>query len=160
MPDAIHIACAACGFAGELPEDEPRQADAFQCPMCGTWIRSYAAEVEAASRLEPEPEPDEESPDRPLLGHLVVSGTLTPEEPYPVRGPKTVVGRDEADITIADPTMSQRHFEIETRGGELFIRDLGSTNHTRVNGRAIQATTLRSGDRIQAGLTSFVFHAA
>ncbi len=152
----IHIACPACGFAGELPEDEPRQADSFQCPMCGTWIRGYAAEVEAASRLEP----DEEGSDRPLLGHLVVSGTLTPEEPYPVRGPKTVVGREDADITIADPTMSTRHFEIEVRGGEFFIRDLGSTNHTRVNGRAIQATTLRSGDRIQAGLTSFVFHAA
>jgi pSer/pThr/pTyr-binding forkhead associated (FHA) protein len=67
------------------------------------------------------------------------------------------VGREDSDINLPDPTMSIHHFEIEKRGGEFFIRDLKSTNHTKVNGTKITSTTLESGDRIQAGLTVLVF---
>ena len=156
------IACHACGYAAQLPETIRQLPDALQCPMCGTWIRNYAAEVQAASQPEPEAVADdrEATIDSDLVGHLTLANTLTSETPYPVRGKRTVVGRDDADITIADPTMSIHHFEITTRGGEHFIRDLDTTNGTKVNGQKISATELRDGDRIQAGLTTLVFHKA
>ncbi len=172
MSTEIQIACAACGYAAELPATETELPEVVQCPMCGTWIRNYEAEVEAASQpaLEPEPrsvpQPDlpiltpetaaTETP-QPVTGCLVEAGTKTLEEQYPLTGTVTVVGREKSDINIDDPTMSIHHFEIEQRAGEFFIRDLESTNHTKVNGSKITATTLESGDRIQAGLTILVF---
>jgi hypothetical protein len=157
MSSLTHIACPACGFLGEVNEREREQAEPVQCPMCGTWIRDYAAEVHAASQ----PTPEAADPDSrgAVFGFLVPSDSLALEDPHPLRGSRIVVGRDNADIVTGDPTMSVHHFEIERREGEFFIRDLGSTNCTRVNGQKIRATTLRSGDRIQAGLTYFVFRA-
>jgi hypothetical protein len=177
MSADLQIACAACGYAAELPENETNLPEVVQCPMCGTWIRNYAAEVEAASQPVPLPPPVPDPPQEPststlpdssslptridpvstALGCLVEAGTKTLEEQYPLAGAKTVVGRKDSDINLDDPTMSIHHFEIENRGGEFFIRDLESTNQTQVNGRKITSTTLESGDRIQAGLTMLVF---
>jgi len=157
MSAEIHIACAACGYAAQLPASEANLPAAIQCPMCGTWIRNYAAEVEAASQPAAEDEPSEMGSAREGVGCLIEAGTKTLEEQYPLTGALTVVGREDSDINIADPTMSIHHFEIEKRGGEFFIRDLESTNQTKVNGKKITSTTLESGDRIQAGLTMLVF---
>lgn len=155
MSSATQIACPACGFLGEVTEHE--KAQPIQCPMCGTWIRSYAAEIHAASQ--PAPEETDPAAREAVFGFLVPTDSPALEDPYPLRGSRIVVGRDDADIATGDPTMSVHHFEIERREGEIFIRDLGSTNCTKVNGQKIRATTLQSGDRIQAGLTCFVFRA-
>lgn len=162
MSTGLQIACAACGYAAELPGLDPDLPEVVQCPMCGTWIRDFKAEVEAASQPAPEPAPQSESetsstPDA-VKGCLIEAGsTKTLEEQYPLTGSVTVVGREDSDINIDDPTMSVHHFEIEQRSGEFFIRDLESTNQTKVNGHKISSTTLESGDRIQAGLTVLVF---
>jgi len=159
----LHIACAACGYSADLPGLDPDLPEVIQCPMCGTWIRNYAKEVEAASQPAPEAESEPENEattaatDGPVNGCLIEAGTKTLEEQYPLTGSVTVVGREDSDINIGDPTMSIHHFEIEKRGGEYFIRDLQSTNQTKVNGSKITSTTLESGDRIQAGLTVLVF---
>ncbi len=152
MSQKLQIACAACGYGAEVTAPEGQLPEAMQCPMCGTWIRDYAAEVEAAAMPAPEPV-------APTAIHacLVEAGSASLEGQYPLTGARTIVGRDSPDISIPDPTMSIQHFEIEFRNGEYFIRDLGSTNRTKVNGRSIDATTLASGDRIQAGLTVLVF---
>jgi len=164
MSAEYQIACAACGYAADLPATETDLPEVVQCPMCGTWIRNYTAEVEAASQPpapEPQPEPLSDPvdsiPEAPVNGCLIEAGTKTLEEQYPLTGTVTIVGREDSDINIADLTMSIHHFEIEKRGGEFFIRDLESTNHTKVNGTKITSTTLESGDRIQAGLTVLVF---
>ena len=162
--ELVQIACSACGYAAELPGLDPDLPAVVQCPMCGTWIRTYTAEVEAASQPpapEPQPEPLSDPvdsiPEAPVNGCLIEAGTKTLEEQYPLTSTVTVVGREDSDINLADPTMSIHHFEIERRGGEFFIRDLDSTNQTKVNGAGITSTTLESGDRIQAGLTMLVF---
>lgn len=159
MSTDFQIACAACGYAADLPATETDLPEVVQCPMCGTWIRNYAAEVEAASQpaMELTPEPTAADARSMALGCLVEAGTKTLEEQYPLTGAVTVVGREDSDINIDDPTMSIHHFEIERRGDEFFIRDLESTNQTKVNGGKITSTTLESGDRIQAGLTVLVF---
>jgi len=155
--ELLKIACSACGFAAELPGLDPDLPEVVQCPMCGTWIRDFSAEVEAASQPAAEPEPFESDPEIAVAGCLIEAGTKTLEEQYPLTGAVTVVGREDSDINIDDPTMSIHHFEIERRVGEFFIRDLDSTNRTKVNGSEITSTTLESGDRIQAGLTILVF---
>lgn len=54
----------------------------------------------------------------------------------------------------SDTYVSQVHARLVTRGGDLWVEDLGSTNGTYVNGRRIEAPAkLRRGDRVQVGET-------
>lgn len=68
------------------------------------------------------------------------------------------VGRATAALLgiLIDPRMSARHFAIACDDGQCRVRDLGSTNGTFVNGARITESTLRDGDRIEAGGSTFV----
>jgi hypothetical protein len=50
-----------------------------------------------------------------------------------------VIGRN-GDIRLDDESVSKRHVEIQLRGQEIYMRDLGSTNGTFLvkNGRPIR----------------------
>jgi two-component system cell cycle response regulator len=71
-----------------------------------------------------------------------------------IRSKEVFLGRG-ADVSfrVDEPSVSRRHARIAlTETGEYRIEDLGSTNGTYVNGRAIHPyTVLRSGDRVQLG---------
>jgi hypothetical protein len=69
-----------------------------------------------------------------------------------------VVGRgSDADLTLADPGVSRRHAEVRREGDEVFLVDLGSTNGTSVNGRAVERIRLSNGDKINLGRTTIVY---
>lgn len=70
-----------------------------------------------------------------------------------------VLGRSrEADIQVDDPNVSRRHAELRPSGASWTVRDLGSTNGVKVNGRRIQgAQSLRAGDTITLGTSDVVF---
>jgi hypothetical protein len=73
----------------------------------------------------------------------------------------TVVGRDaDSDIFLGDGSVSRRHAEIRRLRNRFSIRDLGSTNGTRVNGRPVEEQTLRSGDEVEIGMYRFLFLAS
>ena len=62
-----------------------------------------------------------------------------------------IIGR-EGHIYINDPTVSKQHAEIQIINGEVYLRDLGSTNGTFHNGsKIVGAKLLHPGDRIQVG---------
>ncbi len=53
----------------------------------------------------------------------------------PITTPITVIGREEGDIITGDPECSRRHCEISIQqDGTVWMRDLGSTNGTYVDG--------------------------
>ena len=54
-------------------------------------------------------------------------------------------------VVIDDPSVSSRHAQLEMTGDTYRIKDLGSTNGTRVNGTPITETVLRFDDRIRFG---------
>lgn len=63
-----------------------------------------------------------------------------------------VIGRThEADLRIAHASVSRRHCEVWRTGNDCHLRDLGATNRTRVNDRAVEAMTLVDGDHITIG---------
>lgn len=88
---------------------------------------------------------------------LIIVGAEPGSERLALSERATTVGRQSADIVIPDPAMSSRHFEIEIRGSEYFVRDLGSSNGTFLNGDRIRAAELVSGDSIGAGQTTLTF---
>ncbi len=64
----------------------------------------------------------------------------------------TIVGRAPAsDVVIDDPSVSRYHARIELSGRRLDIRDLDSTNGTRINGRWVGAAPLETGDHVRFG---------
>lgn len=76
---------------------------------------------------------------------------------YPLTKPRTRIGRGAgADISLEDPGVSRSHAEI-VLGIPHVLRDLGSTNGTRLDGRAIAEAPLYDGARITIGSTTFTF---
>ncbi len=70
----------------------------------------------------------------------------------------SIIGRaDDADIQVGEYAVSRRHAMILTNGRAHLIRDLGSTNGTRVNGLHVVEKLLRDGDTIEIGGTAFQF---
>jgi len=65
----------------------------------------------------------------------------------------TQIGRlPSNDLVVNDPMVSQHHALVWSDTHGVHIRDLGSRNGTRVNGKRIQAPTkLEAGDRIEIG---------
>lgn len=67
---------------------------------------------------------------------------------------KTVVtlGRaPECELCLPDHSVSRRHCRIEPVADGFELVDLDSTNRTFLNGKAIQRSVLRDGDRIELG---------
>ena len=68
-----------------------------------------------------------------------------------IRLPCTIGRANDNDIHLAEPVVSRHHARIEREGETLVIRDLGSANGTKVNGRPVQTAPLHPGDRIDLG---------
>jgi pSer/pThr/pTyr-binding forkhead associated (FHA) protein len=54
-------------------------------------------------------------------------------------------------IVVDDPSVSGRHAQLELSGETYRLKDLDSTNGTRVNGIPIKETALRFDDRVRFG---------
>ncbi|NOY83522.1 MAG: FHA domain-containing protein [Nitrospirae bacterium] len=65
------------------------------------------------------------------------------------------VGRSSrSDFPVADKTVSNLHLELEAGLSGVHVRDMGSTNGTRVDGQKIQSLTVALGSEIQIGNTT------
>jgi predicted component of type VI protein secretion system len=94
-----------------------------------------------------------------LGGHdvrlVVVSGKCAGAQ-FRVQGDRHILGRGPGvDFQVNDDTMSRQHVALEYGDGEFRIRDLGSTNGVRINGRQVQVGELAHGDRIEIGTQVF-----
>jgi pSer/pThr/pTyr-binding forkhead associated (FHA) protein len=70
---------------------------------------------------------------------------LGPDESY-------IAGRSpEADIVLADDTVSRKHARFYQARDLVWVRDLGSRNGTQVNGSSVEHHCLQEGDRIVLG---------
>jgi pSer/pThr/pTyr-binding forkhead associated (FHA) protein len=80
---------------------------------------------------------------------------LVPENgdpPIPITRDVTVVGRREfCDVQINHPGLSKRHCILVRTSGLLVVRDLASTNGTKVKGQKVRWAALLPGDRVSLG---------
>lgn len=76
----------------------------------------------------------------------------------PLTGERLVIGRlATSDIVLDDANVSRTNSELAYADGGWIIKDLGSTNGTRVNGEHVQERALADGDRIEVGATALTF---
>jgi hypothetical protein len=131
------------------------------------------------ARLVRPPERAEEQPSQGDHGHTMVY-TVSDRLAEPLREPDhrrgtaklkvdgraellgsggAVLGRSrEADIVLDDANVSRKHAEIRPSGGSWTVRDMGSTNGVKVNGRRIEgAQSLKPGDVIELGTSHATF---
>lgn len=84
---------------------------------------------------------------------VVISSNFAGRE-YHVMRTKVIIGRDpNCDIQIGHASVSSRHTEIRrTARGDFEVRDLGSSNGTKINGYTLtEAYRINSGDVIMLG---------
>jgi DNA-binding SARP family transcriptional activator len=68
-------------------------------------------------------------------------------------GPVLIGRSGDCDLVLIDSQTSRHHAQVSPAGGGFVVEDLGSTNGTTVNGRAVddELVRLRNGDRIELG---------
>jgi predicted component of type VI protein secretion system len=80
---------------------------------------------------------------------------LVPEngdEPIPIVRDVTVVGRHvDCDVVIEHQSLSKRHCVLVKTDGLLVIRDLATTNGTKVKGQRVRWAALLPEDRVSLG---------
>ena len=72
----------------------------------------------------------------------------------------SLIGRDSVALPLSDQTTSRRHCELkpDEASGRWFVKDLGSSNGTYVNGDRVTGTRpIKMGDQLRVGRTLLVF---
>ena len=97
------------------------------------------------------------SNDRGITVKLIDSGDE--ENCYTIYlGGDMSIGRkvDECDVVIeGDDALSKCHCKLSLREGEVYVKDLDSSNGTFVNGKKIAGSVLREGDELKIGSRSY-----
>lgn len=82
---------------------------------------------------------------------LAVSGS---RRTHLLDGRTFLIGRrQECELPLTFPAVSEVHAVIFRRGGRHFIRDLNSRTGTFVNGRRVREATLSDGDEVRVAIT-------
>lgn len=69
------------------------------------------------------------------------------------------IGRaDDNALPIHNASVSSHHCSIQLHGESWSLRDLGSTNGTRVNAQEVTEVTLKPKDLVQIGSVEFLFN--
>lgn len=107
-----------------------------KCPVCQTENapnEMYCGECGFLLTSTPgEEAPEFEAVDQPRLVDSAV-------REYLLREGENTVGRESADVLLADPSVSRRHAMITLEDGKVSVTDLGSTNGTYAAGVQVQA---------------------
>ena len=93
---------------------------------------------------------------------MVVTDTGSFAHVLPQDGTETSIGRaPECELFIDDPKLSRKHASVSVVGGQVVLRDLGSSNGTRVRRTKLAPdvpTRLAVGDVVLLGSTMLVLH--
>ncbi len=98
---------------------------------------------------------------RPPAIRPIAGSWETKLKTIPLEHSRNTLGRGLENNIVAgrvpDPIVSVRHAAITARSGFWELEDAGSSNGTYVNGKPVQKTTLRDGDRVELGKGGPVF---
>jgi pSer/pThr/pTyr-binding forkhead associated (FHA) protein len=120
----------------------------------GDVIRLHLVELQIIdpTKAPPEPAPQvvkRDAPKPPPLWQVkamtgVISGRM-----FPIDG-TSVIGRDpHCEIVVGGAHVSRRHAEFSIRAGQLWVKDLGSSNGSFVNGKKHDEIALQNGDEVK-----------
>ncbi len=86
---------------------------------------------------------------------VVVAGKLRGEE-FVLEEGESIAGRDSGcDVHLPVNGISKKHFSITVTGDTCYLKDMGSSNGTFLNGKVITRATVKNGDKIALPDTIF-----
>jgi hypothetical protein len=92
------------------------------------------------------------------LAYLVLFVGDQPQRIHTIRTNSILLGRvDDAQVCIADASVSSHHARIVGTNQAFEIIDLDSTNGTFVNGKRVSRSPLRNADELTVGNVGFMF---
>jgi two-component system, NtrC family, response regulator AtoC len=97
------------------------------------------------------------------LSLVVVSPSFTATYALPQSGEVTIGRSKSIEIYVDDKSVSRTHAQIKIESQQLWIRDLGSSNGTRVSGNRLEPEKphkLRIGDAISVGSVTLLLQSA
>ncbi len=165
MPSVLP--CPGCGTPYPIASPLPASGSA-RCRRCQTLIP--LAPVEAAR---PPAKPEDATDRTVVVGRIASDSPLDlppgtrvslavldgPDQgkQFRITKARTVVGRREGEVRLADPEVSGRHAALTVRPEGCTIEDLQSTNGTLVNGARVTSTPLAHLDELHLGRTRLLF---
>src|SRR5262245_45770545 len=88
---------------------------------------------------------------------IALRGPLAGKE-FLLLGDEILLGRDnDCDIVMNDLNASRRHALLYRRSGTCYVEDQQSKNGLFLNGKAVHSATLRDGDQLRIGDSTFRF---
>ena len=97
-------------------------------------------------------------PSEKALAYMVLFVGEHPQRIYPIRTTSVLIGRaDEAQVSVADASVSSQHARIMQNSQGFEIVDLDSTNGTFVAGKRTSRSQLRNGDQVTVGNVELMF---
>src|SRR6516165_3787247 len=94
---------------------------------------------------------------RPGGTFLVIKGPDRGEQVALSSEPVTFGSAPACDLVLSDKTVSRRHAMALLEGGEVLVRDLGSTNGSYIQGSRFKEITVGFGAEIKLGRTVLKF---
>lgn len=92
------------------------------------------------------------------LAYLILLRHGRPTDRFKLGEGKHTAGRDDGgEIVILDPSVSREHARITISAGGVSLRDLNSSNGTKVNGVPRKTATLQDGDMLTLGAVELRF---
>jgi pSer/pThr/pTyr-binding forkhead associated (FHA) protein len=144
----FEIVYGSPGQAPSSPEASPRGDAAETLP-----VKAASTPKRRIDSVSPPASPAPAQPDtatpaaKPIKRFL---GKLTPQgggDLIPLLSDRLIVGRNrDCDVRLAFSSISSQHCELEFRDGYWFVRDLDSSNGTRVNGQSVTSSIVMPGD--------------
>lgn len=92
------------------------------------------------------------------MPRLLILSQIDGDRVFDLTEPNTIIGRGEdATLMLANISVSRHHAAIELQEKKATLKDLKSSNGTRLNGTKVQSAELKNGDEIMLGKYNLVF---
>lgn len=164
MEHANHVTCPSCGF--------PNSAGASVCLTCKKALApggELQVDTVAAARPMTKEGESPKSPTSSWNGKLIAEAESAavvwlwcdPLPPIPVTPLQEItIGRSAGrDLTLPHNAISRTHAIVQVEGEEIQFSDNGSFNGSYLNGKRVEAATLRVGDILTLGPYDIVVRA-
>ena len=148
MPQQMPHPAMQMGMAQPLPAG-PAMPMPVQVPSLQPYQPAPAAQVSQPTTVVPAQQA------QPMVQTLVATDGPLIGQRFPLTGPLEI-GREAPGLPLRfDSSASRRHASISPSPAGLMLQDLGSTNGTFVNGQRVATATIRTGDLVKIGATTF-----
>lgn len=116
-------------------------------------LPSFARTETAGSSLRPAP--GERAPELPpgVSASLTVISGPGKNTVYRITKGRVILGREGADVALADPEVSRHHCLLEVKDKFVSLKDMDSTNGTFFEEERVRAAMLIDGGEFRVGTT-------